>query len=329
MWFQQILRDRLTRTPHALALRDTRRAVSWSRLDRDARALAHRIGRHTGPGDRVVVLCSNRVEVLEALFACALTRTVAVPLNPALADRELDGILARTTPVYALADPRGKTRLAVLRPALAVLDVDEVATLPGGPLAGGGGALTDPVMILHTSATSGFPKGVIADQEYFRHQALSWQDEVEPEPGTVYLHTSPLCHGSIVIAVSYLAARAPVAVLDQFTPAGFLTAAEAWKVQHTFLVPTMLTLLLESRQLPGSNLASLSLVMHGGAPCPPELAAQARKTLRAGLRTVFGITEGGGPVLGLGPNEGVPPAQRGLRRREGRQPVCRVRRQVR
>ncbi|MFD9314152.1 class I adenylate-forming enzyme family protein [Streptomyces goshikiensis] len=306
-----MLDQRCSSAPDGIALRDVRREVTWSRLHRDAHALAHAIGQRSTPGDRVVLLSANRVEVLEAVFACALSATVAVPLNPALADREISDTLDQVTPGCALADTGGLSRLERLRPDLPLLAADSVAALADSPAresgagthTGADAGLSDPVMILHTSATTGSPKGVVCDQNYFRNQAASWQAEVGQDRRDAYLHTSPLCHGSITIALDYLATGAPVTVLDQFTPHGFLAAVEQWRVRHTFLVPTMLRLLLDCRQLPDSDLASLHLVTHGGAPCPPDLAHEAGEALGCGMRTIFGITEGGGPVLSLGPDE--------------------------
>ncbi|MFC8956101.1 hypothetical protein ACFT8P_26245 [Streptomyces sp. NPDC057101] len=47
----------------------------------------------------------------------------------------------------------------------------------------------------------------------------------------------------------------------------------------------------------------LRLISLGGAPCPPELAHEAGDALGCCMRTVFGITEGGGRVITLGPDE--------------------------
>ncbi|MFE1790884.1 class I adenylate-forming enzyme family protein [Streptomyces sp. NPDC059525] len=308
MWLQQLLDRRQHETPQRIALRDSRRDVTWQRLHRDARALARALGAHVQAQDRVVVLSADRVEVLEAVFACALGATVAVPLNPALTNRELAGILETIAPGCAVADTTGADRLARLRPGLPVLGADEIADLPDGPVPDHAGTVTDPVLILHTSATTGFPKGVVTDQRYYQLQADSWQKAVGSGPDSTYLHTSPLCHGSITIALDYLAAGASVCVLEQFTPPKFLQAVQRWQIRDTFLVPTMIRLILESRHLPGADLTCLRLVAHGGAPCPPELADQAAAAFQADIRTIFGITEGGGPVLTLAPTDTPGPA---------------------
>jgi acyl-CoA synthetase (AMP-forming)/AMP-acid ligase II len=84
---------------------------------------------------------------------------------------------------------------------------------------------------------------------------------------------------------------------------------EQWKIGHTFLVPSMVRLLLESPALAETDLSALRLVLHGAAPMPAELALAARARLGVALQTIFGITEGGGPVLSLRPNHkpGTPP----------------------
>ncbi|MFI5780331.1 class I adenylate-forming enzyme family protein [Nocardia sp. NPDC051570] len=301
MWLQQLLQRQTIRTPETVALRDQRRAVTWRGLDRDARAMAHAIGQHSRPGGRVVLLTANRVEAVEALFACALTGTILVPINPALTDREISHIVRAVSANYAIADPSGREQLARIRSGLTTLSIEDLPEPAAGWGAGPGGALGDPLAILHTSATTGLPKGVVVDQRYFQAQALSWLAEVRPEPGTVYLHPGPLCHGSMVIALNYLAADATLCVLDKFTPQAFLAGVHIWRAEHTFLVPAMIALLLDSRQLAETDLTSLRLVMHGAAPCPPELADKAGEALDVEIRTIFGITEGGGPVISLGP----------------------------
>ncbi|WP_328863114.1 class I adenylate-forming enzyme family protein [Streptomyces sp. NBC_00306] len=309
MWLQQLLHRKTTRSPQALALRDQRRDVTWARLGQDARALADAIGDHVAPGGRVVLLTANRVELIEALFACALTGTIAVPVNPVLVDREVEYILDRVGAQYAIADQAGRSRLASMRPALVTMPIEEVAAqpLPTGRISGldghTGSALTDPLVILHTSATTGLPKGAVCDQRYLQFQALSWLAEVRPDAGAVFLNAGPLSHGSMVIALNYLAADGTLCVLDQFSPHTFLDAVPRWQAEHTFLVPAMLKLLLESRRLTGSDLSSLRLILHGGAPCPKDLADRATAVLGIPLHTIFGITEASGPALSCRPDD--------------------------
>jgi acyl-CoA synthetase (AMP-forming)/AMP-acid ligase II len=308
MWLTHVVRRGLDRDPDALALRDNLRDVSWRRLDRDVRALACRLRHDILPGSRVLVLSGNRVEVLETYLACAAAGMVAVPVNPALTDPELGAIVESVEPSAAVAEAGFAARLAELFPGLPLMDIADVAELPDAApefTAAEGGGLADPVLILHTSATTGRAKGVVVDQRSLQVNALSWLADVGPRPGTAFLNAGPLFHGSVVIALDHLAAGGTVCVLDRFTPQGCLAALQRWGIEHAFLVPSMVRLLLETKSLAGADLSKLRLLLHGAAPMPEELAGQAIEKLDVELQTIFGITEGGGPVLSLRPGTAV------------------------
>lgn len=301
MWLIEALETQARRAPDETALADPRRTLTWSGLCREWRALARAIKDYAEPGDRVLLLSANRVEVLEAYLACACLGVVAAPVNPALADPELSYALDSVQPVVALADAAGKARLASLAPGVPVLDADSVPGLVGEPDEVSETELTAPFAILQTSATTGRGKGVVVDQRSLQLNAMSWLADVRPALGTRFLNAGPLFHGSMVIALDYLSAGCPVFVLEGFTPQSCLRAIESWRIEHAFLVPTMVHMLLETRQLAETDLATLQLLLHGAAPMPADLAVRARAALNVDLQTIYGITEGGGPALTLKP----------------------------
>lgn len=311
MWFRQLLQRQTLRRGDALALRDRRRDVTWRVLDRDARALAAELMTRTSAGDRVAILSGNRVEVIETHFACALSGTTAVPLNPALTDREIDYILESVKPMLVLADESGRARLERSHPELSMLAIDSLTELPDGKvegdLDGGLDALSKhPVLILHTSATSGSPKGVVADESYFLNNALSWIADVRVLPDTMFLQAGPLFHGSVILVHNSLAANSTVCLLEQFTPQGWRTAIERWRVTETFAVPSMVRLLLDSRRLGDTDFSSLRLILTAGSPLLPELVAEVRDVLGIDIRNNYGITEAGGLVTSRWPQDRPP-----------------------
>ncbi|SDW77850.1 Acyl-CoA synthetase (AMP-forming)/AMP-acid ligase II [Amycolatopsis xylanica] len=308
MWLNQILRRNAVRRPDAIALADVRREVTWRDFEREVSALAASLKTKAAPGDRVAMVSDNRLEMIEAYFACAAAGVVAVPVNPALADPEIEYILGSVDPAAAVGDETGRRRLAAVRPGLPVIALDE----PFGEAApvAANADTSVPVAILHTSATTGKPKGVVVDERSFQANALSWLADVGVPDGTVFLNACPLFHGSMVIALDYLAAGTTVYVLDKFTPQGCLRALEARRVTHAFLVPSMVRLLLDCRGLADTDLGTLRLLLHGAAPMPDALAAEATARLGVALQTIYGITEGGGPVVTLRPDDkpGQPPS---------------------
>jgi acyl-CoA synthetase (AMP-forming)/AMP-acid ligase II len=294
MWFEQILTRGDQRAPDQICLRDLRRDVTWKQLNREARALASLLQSLSGHMDRILLLSDNRVEVITTHFACALAGLVAVPVNPALTDSELAYIIDAVSPVAIVADDRGRARLAVSGSSLTTVAIESAAALTdqlGTPFSMARAG--DPVVMFHTSATTGRPKGVMVDQRYFQLQSLSWMAETRIAPGSTYLNAAPLFHGSVLLVFNYLAALGVVSILDSFTPRALITAVGRWSVECTMLVPAMITLLLQDRKasfLKGSTLHSL---ISGGAPLPEHLVSQARDVIGVPLRTIFGITEGG------------------------------------
>jgi len=303
MWLPQLVRRNRLRDPDGLALRDRWRDVTWAGFAREASALAGLLAKRVPTGERMLVLSANRVEVLESYVAAAMAGIVAAPANPNLTDAEIGFLESSVRPSLVLADAPRRARLRVRRPDLPVLPIEDVPNLPRCPEPERPAELTAPVAIIHTSATTGPPKGVLVDQRSLRLNALSLHAEVGIPPGTAFLNSCPLFHSSMVIALDYLAAGATVCLLDRFTPAGCLSALERWKIGHTFLVPSAVRSLLESPELATTDLSALRLVLHGAAPMPAELALAARAQLGVRLHTLFGITEGGGPVISLRPQD--------------------------
>ena len=305
MWFEQVLTRGLQHAPDQVCLRDVHRDVTWRCLDHECRALAAcLLCADAQPGDRVIVLSGNSVEMFEAYFACALAGLVAVPLDPTLTDPEASYVVANMDPALALADARGRTQLGRLNPDLTTLPIESVAQLPDPTVIDlPATRLTDPVVVFQTSATTGRPKGVVADQRYFQFQALSWAAETRTPPRSVFLSAAPLFHGSVIFAFSYLAALGVVAILDAFTPRAFINAVERWKPDATLLVPAMTTLLLKDRRAGSLRNGSLKWVMSGGAPASEQLMRAAGEALGVPLHTILGTTECG-VVLHRWPEDG-------------------------
>lgn len=309
MWLTHVLDRWRLRRPGALALRDANRDVTWRAFDRDVRALAAELRRRVPPGGRVALLSGNRVEMLEVYFGCARAGVVAAPVNPSLADAEIGYILDSVKPELVIADPGGRRRVAA-RAGIPVLEIEDVAELPDpGDEPPVPADLRAPAAILHTSATTGRPKGVVVDQRSFQLNAMSWLGDVRSTERTVFLNACPLFHGSMVIALDYLAAGGTVCVLDRFTPQGCLAAMRDWRVTEAFLVPSMVRLLLDTKALDGTDLSALCTLLHGAAPMPASLARESIDRLGVGLQTIYGITEGGGPTISLRPDDrpGTPP----------------------
>src|SRR4029453_10082053 len=78
---------------------------SFGDLDGLANAFAHHlVARGVGPGDRVAVMTTNRVEFVAVVHAVSKVGAAAVLLSPAWKAVEVDHALGLTAPLHAVAD---------------------------------------------------------------------------------------------------------------------------------------------------------------------------------------------------------------------------------
>jgi acyl-CoA synthetase (AMP-forming)/AMP-acid ligase II len=309
MWLTQLLERNRQCFAERTALVDERREVTWSQLhDRTlelARGLAD-LGIERG--DRVAVLAKDRIEVLESYFALARLGALFVPLNHSLTAPEVAGIIERVGAVAVLGESElldrhpelpasVRIRVAFDKPvfeALGTMAADRV--LPAV-------ADTDPVAVLHTSATTGQAKGVTVDSASFRAIALGWLVMARPTDDIVMVNCCPLYHGSMVVSLTYMAAGATIVLMPGFTPQRALAAVEERRATHMWLVPQMLRFMLQAKGAERTDLSTLREVLYGAAPMPLDVYAEAVRRLGCGFRQVYGMTEVGGPFVTLGPDE--------------------------
>ena len=156
------------------------------RVNRAAHAL---LDRQVGKGDRVAVLMVNGSAFLEIFFACAKIGAVLVPLNHQLATPELQRIILNCEPkilIYstgfsAVVDQlkASDTPVSCYRshPEGTLAAVKAFADPPSEdasnePILTWEVALTDPVVIMFTSGTSGNLKGAVLTHENFLFGAI-------------------------------------------------------------------------------------------------------------------------------------------------------------
>jgi len=246
-----------------------------------------------GVGDRLAFLLPNGPEYIELVYACSRLGVIAVPLNTRLSTVEIDRVLAD-------ASPRGLVRHSALpRPTTPVAwerVLDQECWKPAGDSPPE--VHHDPEAILaliYTSGTTGRAKGVmvshanvLADVHNFNY----WMGYTE---GGVYLHAAPIFHIADFPAMFAAPAFGAYQVtIPKFNPQTFCETVERERVTHTVLVPTMINLLTQFKDLSSFDLSSLEVLAYGGSPMAPELIRHIREILpHVKLVQVYGLSETG------------------------------------
>jgi long-chain acyl-CoA synthetase len=288
-----------------------------------ARAASGLLAAGVRPGDAVALLMRNDIAFVEAIFAAGFLGAQAVPLNWHFTPDEIEYVLrdcgATRLVVHAdlmrdLGDalPAGVEALYVRTPPeiRAAYGIDEAAAEPPGgaveweswvashaPLSRHGTRAGGTMM--YTSGTTGRPKGVRRDPPppaRRTQDAELRQRWFGNRPGMRTAILGPLYH-SVQLSYTTAAVSAPgrVVLAPRFDAEDLLRLIDAERLTHVHLVPIMMNRLV---RLPAAvreryDLSSLEFVVHGSAPCAPQVKRALIEWLGPVVHEYYGTTEAG------------------------------------
>jgi long-chain acyl-CoA synthetase len=229
-------------------------------------------------GDAVALLCSNRAEFVEVLSAALRGGYRLTPVNWHLNAEEVEYIINDCDAKALFADTRYPSGPAANAPQVTLkvsIGDDHDGFEPYAKLLAGfdGSDILDPSpgsAMLYTSGTTGRPKGV-----YRRNNAAAGLAMNLAEPDDVQLCAGPAYHAAPLAfdVRSSMVMGIPLVFLDRWDSEGVLKLIEKYRVTRAHLVPIMFQRLLN---LPPEvratyDVSSLRYIIHGAAPCPPEV----------------------------------------------------------
>jgi long-chain acyl-CoA synthetase len=284
--------------------------------DRSGRLANVLAGLTAEPGARVAVLMRNRLEYVECDFAIARAGMVKVPINPRLSDDERQYLLADSGASVLITESAERSRVDELVAELdrppTIVDID--ADTAGAGALGGyeallGSARREPAalapdperlsQLLYTSGTTGRPKGaMLADRCRVTATLMSTSEEFCAGPGDGMIHAGPLSHGSGSKVLTFFTRGAASILLAKFEPAAFFDCVADHGGTSTFVVPTMIQMLVEHASRHGVP-AGLRNITYGGASISRTTLDAALETFGPILTQVFGTSEVPHPITVL------------------------------
>jgi long-chain acyl-CoA synthetase len=287
-----------------IAVRDPIGTRTFNQINDAANRVVRLLRRHgLKAGDPVALMCSNRAEFVEVLSACLRGGFRITPVNWHLTAGEVSYIINDCEAKALFAETRYPAALTAEAPGVTAkfsIGADAPGFIPYAQALEGedGSDIADPVMggaMLYTSGTTGRPKGV-----YRRVNTTV----LAPGPGlpdNVQLCAGPAYHAAPLAfdVRSALAQGNPLVFLDKWDSEGVLAAIERYRVTRCHLVPIMFQRLLALPQAVKDkyDLSSLRYVIHGAAPCPPEVKKAMIDWWGPVLHEYYAGSEGGAGFL--------------------------------
>ncbi|MER6160272.1 amino acid adenylation domain-containing protein [Streptomyces sp. NPDC001868] len=252
--------------------------LTYGELGARVNRLAHALrGRGVGPESRVAVVLPRSLDLIVALWAVLKTGAAYVPVETGYpADRI----------AYVLADSR----------VAFVLDEDSVRSLgEGEPDTNPGVAVRgdNAAYVIHTSGTTGRPKGTVVTHAGIANMLAWMQDEYRLTPADRVVHKTPVGFDVSVWEVFWTLTRGATLVVARpdghRDPAYLARLVRDEGVTVIHFVPAMLGPFLdEYEELPT---ASLRMVSCGGEALPAGLADRFHRECGARLHNSYGPTE--------------------------------------
>jgi fatty-acyl-CoA synthase len=299
--YPDLIAKRAQLGPERIALEDhaTGRTLTYAELDRRAGQAASLMqARGVRDGDRVAILCRNRVEFFELLFGCAKLGAILVPLNWRMPPAELDQLIDDAEPSLLFYGSEDAPAAAALGRAMAAiaLDADYEELLAAAPEGNwrrhwaGDGIW----YLLYTSGTTGLPKGVIYTFRMALANHVNIGSAIDLRSTDSTANFLPLFHtaGINLHSLPTLIAGGRVIVVPGFDEEALVRLLEERRLTTFFAVPAVYQSLLEHPRFAAAPLGSVRHWGCGGAPLPDRLVERYRGL---GVRVCngMGMTETG------------------------------------
>ncbi|GIG56789.1 AMP-dependent synthetase [Longispora fulva] len=258
-----------------------------------------------GKGDVLAILAPNVPEYPIAFHAAAVAGGTVVVLNPLDTADDLATLLNDTGARLLVTVPAEVAKATALTTRTKIEEIlvfgeadgatsfsallADDRTPPDPPI----DPARDVVALVHSSGSTGHPKGVMLTHRNMIAKALLTGLVAPNGEGERVLAVPPFHHafGLTMMMNASLSQGATLVTMLRFEPEAFLKAVQDHRITRLYIVPTIAVLLARSPLVDRYDLSSLRSIISGGATLDPEIARQVRERLGCHISQGYGLTE--------------------------------------
>jgi acyl-CoA synthetase (AMP-forming)/AMP-acid ligase II len=297
------------------AVHDRNGTISFAELHRRSNQVAHALDEsreRSTDKPRVAMLLRNGREFAEVALGSQKRGLVACPLNTWAKPKELTATLKSSDPFLLIYDtahadqvaksaPEDLAKVFVGDPKKALpgsVDYEEfVGTRPESPLGPFTRDRGSPKVVIHTSGTTGTPKGAARDSAAAGIGVLANFLAIVPyQRDDVVVCPAPMFHSFGLFTFTFATALGQTLVLpEKFDPEGSLSLIEKHGAGAASFVPVMLRRIVSLDDATKSryDLSSLRVVLVSGSALSEDLRHSAMDLFGPVLYDLYGSTEVG------------------------------------
>jgi len=259
-------------------------------------------------GDVVSIIHYNCHYFFEAYYAAAWCGAILNPINARLSPHEIRYILQDAEAKILITNQQYSALLERIKEHLPMI----IWTGNDAPPSFGGTAYEtiisslpdgaifkqlpidehDIAHLYYTSGTTGKPKGVPLSHKNVTTHALCALGELGIADTDNWLHAAPMFHLADAWATfAFTAAGAQHTMVKDFRAKDVFALIEKEGVTISNMIPSMLNMLINAKEIAAYDLSSLRVLLSGGAPIAPELVRKILEKFKCDYMQTYGMTE--------------------------------------
>jgi long-chain acyl-CoA synthetase len=307
MSLASVLEKRSAEHPHRCAIAYEGKKISYSTLNKEAnRRCGFLRGEGIKPGDKIILLLSNRPDYIYFYYAAFKLGVACVPLNTYLTPSEIE---------YIVNDCQAKAMIYENKFSSHVKGVGEISKINIEEISINSFPDTNPsdkvhtdelAVIIYTSGTTGHPKGVKLSHQNLLSNVESCRKALNYDKKQTVIGFLPLFHSFTFTACVLvpIGSGAKLVLIPGIERDKIKKSIIRHRVRVFVGIPTIYKLLSQQKVSYIKRLLNpVRLYISGGAPLPLEVLESFEEKYRRPLLEGYGLSEAS-PVVSFNPIDG-------------------------